>query len=199
VTGPPPRAASPRSAVSDRTARHVSSLLTHLATWAPTRADLLAVGVVGSYARGTPHADSDLDLILLTASPDRFLHQRSWIRTFGSYRSITVEDWGDVTALRVVFRSGLEVEFGIARRSWARVPPDAGTGQVVRDGLLVLHDPSRWLGRLQGVIDDPAAGSRADPSRAGSPPAIPVSHSKADAGGPTPRSQRTGEDAPSPH
>jgi hypothetical protein len=50
------------------------------------------------------------------------------------------EDWGRVTSLRVWYADGLEVEFGIADRSWASAPLDVGTRRVIEDGLVVLFD-----------------------------------------------------------
>lgn len=133
----------------EQTAQHVSSLLSRLAAWAPDRRDLLAVGVVGSFARGMGRPDSDLDLILLTSIPEHYLSERSWLATFGECLSTEEEDWGEITSLRVSYRTGLEVEFGVGRPAWASLPPDEGTRQVVSGGLLPIYDPLGLLRRLE--------------------------------------------------
>jgi predicted nucleotidyltransferase len=133
----------------EQVALHVSALLTRLAAWAPERRDLLAVAVLGSYARNMGRPDSDLDLILLTTHPQRYLRQRSWLSTFGECLSTQEEDWGEITSLRVHYRAGLEVEFGVGRPAWAGLPPDEGTRRVVQDGLRPLYDPAGLLQRLQ--------------------------------------------------
>jgi hypothetical protein len=45
-----------------------------------------------------------------------------------------------VTSLRVRYADGLEVEFGIADRTWASAPLDPGTRRVIEDGCIVLFD-----------------------------------------------------------
>lgn len=130
-------------------ARQVASLLTRLAAWSPDQGDLCAVGVVGSFARGMGRPDSDLDLVLLTSLPERYLSERSWLSTFGEWLSAEEEDWGEITCLRVFYRTGLEVEFGVGRPAWASLPPDEGTRHVVVGGLLPIYDPLGLLQRLQ--------------------------------------------------
>ena len=47
----------------------MESLLERAASWASTRGDVAALALVGSWARGAPRADSDVDLVLLTVDP----------------------------------------------------------------------------------------------------------------------------------
>lgn len=61
------------------------SLEARITAWAVARVDLLAGVVVGSRVRSDSAADewSDLDLILFTASPQRYLEGSSWLGEFG--------------------------------------------------------------------------------------------------------------------
>jgi len=126
----------------------VGLFLEHVTRWAETRPDLLALGLVGSYARGTAQADSDIDLVLLVDSPAAYLDDDAWAETFGEIASQHIEDYGRVTSLRVFYEGGPEVEFGLAKPDWAEIPLDAGTREVIRGGLLVLHEKRPLLSRL---------------------------------------------------
>ncbi len=136
-----------------RDATPIASLIDRLVAWASYRQDVHAVGLVGSHARGTARPDSDIDVLLLVDEPRRYLRDRRWARRFGAVASTESEDWQAVQPLRVFYADGPEVEFGFARPFWAAVDPvDAGTRQVVRDGLRVLWDPQGLLGALQAQV-----------------------------------------------
>jgi predicted nucleotidyltransferase len=45
------------------------SLTNAIADWVEDRSDLRALGLVGSWAKGTARADSDLDLLVLADAP----------------------------------------------------------------------------------------------------------------------------------
>jgi hypothetical protein len=62
---------------------------------------------------------------------------------------VHTRSWGAITERRFALSSGLEVELGIGVPSWAAVDPvDAGTRQVVADGIRVLNDRDGTLGAL---------------------------------------------------
>jgi hypothetical protein len=65
-----------------------------------------------------------------------------WLSHCGEVESFAVEDYGALKSLRVFYRSGLEVEFGLADPTWARAPLDPGTESVLAGGARVLYDPS---------------------------------------------------------
>ena len=47
------------------------SVVRSVAEWAGEQPSIVAIGLAGSWARGNPHADSDVDIIVLTVSkPD---------------------------------------------------------------------------------------------------------------------------------
>lgn len=114
--------------------------LQNVRDWAGSKNDIRGILLVGSYARGTQRPDSDVDLVILAQSPDLYLKDPSFVRRFGAVERTTVEDWGRVKSLRVFYRDGLEVEFGLARPDWAKKPLDAGTEKVLADGARVILD-----------------------------------------------------------
>ncbi len=153
----------------------VERLLERATAWAAGRPDVVALALVGSYARRDPvpgrHAatdESDVDLVLLTDDPATYLAGDDWAAELGAGRVLGAVVWGAVTERRLIMPSGLAVEVGVARPSWAATAPvDGGTRRVVNDGLRVLHDPQGLLARLQAACpprptaDDrrPASGS----------------------------------------
>jgi predicted nucleotidyltransferase len=119
---------------------NVASFFEEISSWAATRSDILGIALVGSHANGTPRPDSDIDLVVLCSAPTRLL-DGEWVSRFGDVRSSAVEDYGALKSLRVFYRSGLEVEFGLAGADWARTPLDPGTQSVLAGGAQVLYDP----------------------------------------------------------
>lgn len=61
-----------------------TELLCAVGAWAADRADLRAVALVGSWARGNLHADSDVDLVLLAETPRVYVDDAEWARRFGA-------------------------------------------------------------------------------------------------------------------
>jgi len=100
----------------------------------------LAVALVGSQARGTAGPDSDVDLVILARDPHVYLEETAWAGCFGQVEKKQLEDYGRVRSLRVWYSGGLEVEFGFTTESWAALPLDAGTRQVMMDGMRVLFE-----------------------------------------------------------
>ena len=59
--------------------RQVAALLPAVTAWAADRVDIVGLILVGSYARDRPRIGSDVDLILITTHPDRYLgHDDEW-------------------------------------------------------------------------------------------------------------------------
>ncbi|MBS1135930.1 MAG: hypothetical protein H6R02_3071 [Burkholderiaceae bacterium] len=104
-----------------------ASLIDEVRRWADAREDIFAVALVGSYARAEARADSDVDLVIVCSNPSAYLTDLAWVAAFGGVGEASLEDWGRVQAARVIYRSGLEVEFGIAGIEWIELPPDRGT------------------------------------------------------------------------
>lgn len=80
------------------------------------------------WAHGAPRDDSDVDVVLLTDSPESCTHRDDWLPEVGGV--------------------GLEIDVGIGTPAWASVDPlDDGTRRVASDGMRILHDPDRLLRR----------------------------------------------------
>lgn len=127
-------------------AESLDVLLQRVATWAATRSDIRAVALVGSYARGTPTDQSDIDLVMLTTNPDEYIQQDNWVDELHIGDPIVTKDWGAITERRLRRGDGLEIEVGIGIPEWASLDPiDPGTRKVVTDGLRPLHDPDDLL------------------------------------------------------
>ena len=126
----------------------VETFLREVSGWAQSRADILAVGLVGSQARGTAGPHSDVDLVILACDLQFCLKDTAWAALFGVLERQRAEDYGRVQSLRVWYRGGLEVEFGWADAGWAALPMDPGTRRVVADGLRVLWERQPLLSRL---------------------------------------------------
>ncbi len=126
----------------------LESLFQEVVHWAATDPRVQAVGLVGSHARREARPDSDVDLVILTDDPGRVLRSSSWPSLFGVVGSDSLEDYGKLVSRRVLYASGLDVEFGVSTPEWASDPDDA-TLVVARDGLRVLFDPK---GLLQSLL-----------------------------------------------
>jgi predicted nucleotidyltransferase len=111
-----------------------------LVHWAKSQSDLLAIALVGSYARDTANALSDIDLILIARAPEKYLQDETWASAFGPIEKQQIEHYGKVTSLRVWYSAGPEVEFGLTNREWLSLPLDAGTKRIISDGIKVLFE-----------------------------------------------------------
>ena len=129
----------------------IENFLAWVRQWAEQQSDIQGVLLVGSHARGAARRDSDVDLVILTPSPKRYLESMSFADNFGAVSKCQVEDWGKVTSLRVWYEDGLEVEYGFALPEWAAQPLDAGTRQVITDGMKIVFDREGILKGLSGV------------------------------------------------
>jgi GrpB-like predicted nucleotidyltransferase (UPF0157 family)/predicted nucleotidyltransferase len=130
-------------------AGEVRRVMEQVREWARGRNDVRAVALVGSWVRGATRADSDVDLVVLTDHPEAFTNDDAWVSAFPGAALDKRGDWGAITERRVRLMSGLEVEFGIGRSSWAATNPvDPGTRRVVTDGMQILHDPEGLLEHL---------------------------------------------------
>ncbi|MHB8778169.1 MAG: nucleotidyltransferase domain-containing protein [Anaerolineales bacterium] len=134
--------------------KQVHILLKEVTKWAESRPEILGVALVGSYARDEARADSDVDFVLLASEPQELINKPEWVNAFGLVKSCTVEDWGLVTSLRVYYRDGLEVEYGLTSSDWAGKPIDAGARQVILDGMKILLDRVGILSRALREVTD---------------------------------------------
>jgi uncharacterized protein len=115
--------------------------------WAADQVDVQGIALVGSYARGIAREDSDIDLVVLTDQPGKYLGDLLWIERFGTVEKHQTEDYGKLISLRVWYQNGVEAEFGITVPDWAAIPLDAGTRQVILGGMIVLFERENLLSR----------------------------------------------------
>ena len=143
--------------VSDTRVAEYQTVVAGATTWAESQADIVAVGVVGSWARGTPNADSDVDFVVLTPRTTAYTEDDGWIEAAIGQTLPVVRraEWGPLTERRLKLPSGFEIEFGFVEPSWARIDPiDPGTAEVVADGgLLPVYDPEALLGTLAAATN----------------------------------------------
>jgi hypothetical protein len=104
--------------------------------------------LVGSYARGAALPDSDVDLILLSPGPDRYVADTTWTGELGSVAHLQIEHYVRASSVRVWYAGGPEVEYVFAAEDWAAVPADAGAREVVAGGLRVLFERRPLLSNL---------------------------------------------------
>lgn len=117
---------------------------------------IVAVALVGSWARSAGRQDSDVDLIVLSSEPDALLagDATAWGSVFGEgVELIRCADFGLLQERRLRRADGLEVEVGVGGPEWARTdPPDAGSARVVRDGMRILFDPLALLAAFADAV-----------------------------------------------
>jgi len=135
------------------TAPDVGVFLRDVAAWAQSQPGIVAVALVGSYARGNHNPSSDIDLVLLADRPETYLSDTRWIHRFGEPLRQQTKNWGLVTSLRVWYADGKEVEFGLTSAEWGVDPSDEGTAQVIRDGLQVLYELGHVLSTRLRLLD----------------------------------------------
>jgi predicted nucleotidyltransferase len=123
----------------------ITHLLEAVVAWVRAEPDAWGVSLVGSYARDAGRPDSDVDLVILTSRPSDYISSVDWATRFGVVERIEIEPYGALTSVRVHYQEGPEVEFGFATPTWADLPLDAGTRQVLRDGARVLWDRESLL------------------------------------------------------
>jgi len=133
--------------------REVSEVMTSAAEWAKREPEICGIAVVGSWARMTAGMESDIDLVVLTGDAERYLEHDDWFGTFAAVDVVRREQWGPyLSEVRLRRASGLEIEVGITRLTWANTDPvDPGTRRVVTDGMRIVHDPDRVFATLQAA------------------------------------------------
>jgi hypothetical protein len=124
---------------------HISNFFNQINTWSESQSNIIAIALVGSYARGDAAELSDVDLVIITSSPEAMINNPAWIENFGRPKKINFEDWGEVQSIRAHYLNGLEVEFGITGLNWLAQPIDEGTMSVIREGIQVVFERDGYL------------------------------------------------------
>ncbi len=125
-------------------------LLRSFVRWAAQQPQIIAVALVGSYAREAARADSDVDLVVLTTAPESFRQQTEWLEELDwQIARWNDEDYGLLWSRRLELDTGIEVEIGFTLPQWASTDPiDADSWQIVNDGCWILFDPGGLLHHL---------------------------------------------------
>lgn len=122
---------------------------------------MTGVFLVGSHARGIAASESDVDLVVLTTEPKRYLDDFTWVSAFGDFKSIRHEDWGMVQSIRVFYEDGHEIEYGITTPALASHPipgmPDRGS---LCGKKLLRADPRMRADRRAYAVDNPSLRQR---------------------------------------
>jgi predicted nucleotidyltransferase len=130
-----------------KTIEHIRDFLDAFVAWASDQSDVQAIALVGSYTRGAAKDDSDIDLVILTDQPQKYLDDIKWMERFGIFEKYQTEDYGKLISIRVWYQYGVEVEYGITTPDWAATPLDAGTSEVILGGMIVLFERGTLLSR----------------------------------------------------
>jgi predicted nucleotidyltransferase len=129
------------------TTEKVNQFLDDVTQWASVQPGILALALVGSYARNAARETSDIDLVLIATKPGDYLEDRNWLEQFGIVERLQVEPYGPLTSIRAWYSDGREIEYGITDEKWAEVPLDEGSRRVIADGMRVLFERGAILSR----------------------------------------------------
>ena len=138
----------------------VRRFLEDFVAWVSVQPDVQGIALVGSYARGAAREDSDIDLVILTDQPQKYLDDLQWIERFGRVDRQQLEEYGRLKSLRAWYQDGREVEFGITIPSWAAVPLEAGTRRVLGDGMTVRFERGKLLSQHANIALSAAQSKR---------------------------------------
>jgi aminoglycoside 6-adenylyltransferase len=119
-------------------------LLQTIVAWGTASADVRALALVGSGARVDRPADawSDLDVLLLTPHPERYLNAADWLRSIGTPWISTVErsPAGQIVEQRVLFETGIDVDWIVLCSERTQALREEPVSSILRGGLRVLVD-----------------------------------------------------------
>jgi GNAT superfamily N-acetyltransferase len=136
-----------------------TALLSAIRSWAQSQPDIVAVALVGSYARAAARRDSDVDVLILTPRASEYREQRDWVAAIpwpSDHEPRT--PWRDATygaawSRHLTLSDAPPVELTFAPPSWAGVDPiDSGTHAVIGTGCRILWDPQQVLSRLLATM-----------------------------------------------
>jgi hypothetical protein len=139
-----------------------------VAAWVTAEPSCRALALVGSWARREATPASDLDLLVLATSLDRWSGSLEWLSATGlaaagyQVRAAERARYGRVFSWHIELEGEGLVELTFADPSWAeREPIDPGTRRVVADGMVIVADKDGLLTALQQQVEqESAAGTR---------------------------------------
>lgn len=57
----------------------IQTLIEQLKSWSAKEINVLAVALIGSWARGIARPDSDIDIVIITKDPNYLLENQNWL------------------------------------------------------------------------------------------------------------------------
>lgn len=120
-----------------------------LKEYARNTSHIESIIIVGPYARGTNKENSDLDIVIITSNKSGMIANQDFTQDFGKVYKQQTEYYGACTSVRVWYRDGKEVEFGIVEPSWISMPLDTGTYKILSDGYKIIKDKKRYFEDLK--------------------------------------------------
>ena len=127
----------------------MKKMLKDIKQWAENEKQVESIIVVGAYARGTYKKTSDIDLVIITSNKKEMLKNQNFIKVFGDVNKSQIEYYGACTSIRVWYKDGKEVEFGMVNPTWIEKPLDKGTNKVLSDGFKVIIDKKDYFKDLR--------------------------------------------------
>lgn len=122
--------------------------------WATNETLINSIILIGSYVRGTQKADSDIDLVVVTSDKQHYIDNPSIFNYYGEIERSNIEFYGECTSVRIWYKSGLEVEFGIVTSMWVNKPLDHGTLQALTDGYRILIDKNELFLPITSIVPE---------------------------------------------
>ena len=120
-----------------------------LKEYATNTSHIESIIIVGSYARGTNRENSDLDIIIITSNKLEMIANQDFTQFWGKVYKQQTEYYGACTSIRVWYKDGKEIEFGIVEPSWISMPLDTGTYKVLSDGYRIIVDKKQYFEDLK--------------------------------------------------
>ena len=129
--------------------QQVHQFLIEFSQWAASQPGILAVALLGSYARNEATPASDVDLLIIASEPDTYIQDTRWAHYFGPISRQQFENYGKVTSLRVWYSGGPEIEYGFTDETWTVLPLDEGTKKVISGGMQILSERRPVLSQMK--------------------------------------------------
>ncbi|MEG0614062.1 MAG: nucleotidyltransferase domain-containing protein [Clostridium sp.] len=126
----------------------IEKFLKEIEEWGKNDLYIQSVILVGSYARGTNKETSDIDICLITSNKETMIENQDFTKIFGHVERKQTEYYGKCTSIRVWYKEGPEIEFGIVDPSWIETPLDLGTYKALSDGYKVIIDKNHYFSDL---------------------------------------------------
>jgi hypothetical protein len=136
-----------------------NAIVRMVADWAVDHEDIRALALIGAWARGDPHEESDIDLLLLSDRAAEYRLRGEWLAEISfesaGHRILSIEDasYGVAWSRHIILMPAAKVELTFAKCSWARTDPvDPGTQTVVKDAFEIIFDKDGTLARVVDAV-----------------------------------------------